>query len=82
MKIPVRYELFMSHDFDIVESKAIELGWLENKVIVKRFHSMDGGFYWTVEPYENDCHCRNVVDPANREKEKDVRRLIYPPPIR
>lgn len=82
VKIPVRWEFFANYDWDVVESKAIEMGWLEDKVQVKRYHDRDKEIYWTIEPYESECRCPNLVHSEDREKEKDVRRFIYPPPIR
>lgn len=69
MRIPVRFEFFANHDWDTVEAKATEMGWQENKVVVKRFHDMKGGFYWTIEPFEEECQCPNVVAYENRSRE-------------
>jgi len=63
MKIPVKFEFFSHYNYDLIEQKAIELGWLENKVMVKRFMDMHGGYFWTIEPYEEGCNCPNLVQP-------------------
>ena len=64
----VKWEIERSLDKDYIIRLAYELGWLENKVQVKKY---DVGIrtYYAIEPFEEDCHCPGLVKPPHNDGE-------------
>lgn len=70
----VVWEIERSYDKDFIFESAKLRGWLENKVQVKHFYEPTASNsvreYWTIEPFEENCQCPNLVpvpDPASNE---------------
>jgi hypothetical protein len=55
LKIKVRWDLFRSFDLEETKRKALELGWAENRVQVRKV--FDG---YIVEPFDN-CDCPQII---------------------
>lgn len=66
-KNKVRWELERSYDEDFIFQAASLRGWYDDppKVQVKHFYEQATPTtvreYWTIEPYEEDCQCPNLV---------------------
>jgi hypothetical protein len=62
MRIPIRkpvWEIFSSTELDITAARAVELGWAENKVQVRKtLH--DDVRYYMIELYDG-CDCPMMV---------------------
>ena len=54
------WELMHSDDLTVIIPRAIELGWSENKVQVKRYTFGPERYHYYIEPYE-DCACPNLL---------------------
>jgi deoxyribodipyrimidine photolyase-like uncharacterized protein len=66
-KMKLRWELEKSYDKDFIFEVAKLRGWYDEppKVQVKHFYEQKSPTtvreYWTIEHYEEDCHCPNLV---------------------
>jgi hypothetical protein len=67
MKIPIQkpvWEIFSSTELDITATKAVELGWVENKVQIRRAFQEDA-WHYIVEPYDG-CSCPAIIKYDNK----------------
>lgn len=56
----MRWEIVSSTNYDYITRRALELGWAEKKVQLKKYETRDGPQYG-VEPFEIDCRCPNLI---------------------
>ncbi len=54
----MRWELMSSQDKAFILAEAVVRGWEQNKVQVKYYDKQN---MWTIEPYEENCKCPNLV---------------------
>lgn len=69
LRIPIRtkWEIAYGYDMNRILNKAIDLGWLENKVQVKKYTEHDR-FRYVIEPYEENCGCPGLISPPNNNQ--------------
>jgi hypothetical protein len=51
-----------SDDINVIIPRAKELGWAESKVQVKRYAFGPSRYHYYIEPFEEDCHCPNLLN--------------------
>ena len=62
LKIPLKkWEFASSPNMIDIFNKAKALGWLENKVQVRRYMDPDKGMLYIIEPYEENCTCPGLI---------------------
>jgi hypothetical protein len=67
LKIPLRkWEIFSSKNMQQTFNEAKRLGWLENKVQVRKYFDEEGTHY-IIEPYEEGCSCSGIISPPIKE---------------
>lgn len=57
----VRWEILSSEDKDFVLAEAMNRGWADKKVQVKRYYLASNRFYYAIEPFEENCQCSNLL---------------------
>ena len=59
----IKWSIASSLDKEYIFELAITKGWLDNppKVQVKKYDGLDT--WYVLEPYEEDCHCKDLVYP-------------------
>ena len=61
VRFPATWDYGHSPDLAEILPQAIELGWKENKVQVKRYQMAPGTYAFYIEPYEEDCGCSSLL---------------------
>ena len=67
----VKWQIASSPDKDYIYRLAILKGWYEDpqKVQVKKIKSMEIGYWWVIEPYEEGCNCPDLVYPSEAKSD-------------
>lgn len=66
----VSWAIESSIDKDYIYEVAETMGWYDDppKVQVKRYLGMEA--WYVIEPYEEDCHCPNLIHPPTERPSK------------
>ena len=56
-----RWEYMHSENLEEAVARAIELGWADNKVQVKKYQITPSIVSYYIEPFEQDCNCPNLL---------------------
>lgn len=64
----ISWSIDSSTDRDYIIARAVELGWLETpqKVQIRKWDGMET--WYIIEPFEEDCNCRNLIKPPKEFK--------------
>jgi hypothetical protein len=65
-----------STDRFFIFQEALNRGWLEDGVLVKRYLEPPNRTYWVIEPFEQGCLCPNLVKPEDYQE--DIEKLVRP----
>lgn len=56
-----QWEYMHSENLEEAVTRAVELGWADNKVQVKRYQVTPETVSYYIEPFEEDCSCPNLL---------------------
>lgn len=60
-EVKTTWEYMNSDSWETITKRALELGWAENKVQIKKYYLTPEVTHYYIEPYEQDCDCPNLV---------------------
>ena len=67
-----KWELFKSNSLVETVHKAQEMGWAEKKVQVRGVQTGPERYEYSIEPFEKDCGCSNILKYEDYKREEET----------
>jgi len=67
-----QWEIFKTNSLAEVVHKAQEMGWAEKKVQVRGIQKGPDKFEYSIEPFEKDCGCSNILKYEDYKREEET----------